>query len=109
MVNDTWLLMQLYWKLDRREVAGQSILRILAFILGGIGILFIGGMSAALGYGASFLTDPELPVVGRGRGGSPRAAGTHGSRPEPTPAPWIKLLTGQRSVNSVEDSIELIS
>jgi hypothetical protein len=62
MAADTWLLMKLYWKLDRREVTGQSKLRILAYVLGGIGILFIGAFSAAVGYFASFLLRPEMPV-----------------------------------------------
>ncbi len=62
MLADTWLLMRLYWKLDRREVTGQSALRILAYIAGLIGILFIGAMAAAVGYFSSFLTRPDLPV-----------------------------------------------
>lgn len=62
MATDTWLLMKLYWKLDRREVTGQSPWRIIATILGFIGILFIGAFSAAVGYFSSFLTRPEMPV-----------------------------------------------
>lgn len=62
MAADTWLLMKLYWKLDQREVTGQSKLRILAYVLGFIGILFIGAFSAAVGYFSSFLLRPEMPV-----------------------------------------------
>ena len=62
MAADTWLLMKLYWKLDRREVTGQSAWRILAYVAGFIGILFIGAVSAAVGYFSSFLTRPDLPV-----------------------------------------------
>jgi ABC-2 type transport system permease protein len=62
MVADTWLLMQLYWRLDRREVTSQSKLRILAYVLGVIGMLFIGAFSAAVGYFSSFLLRPEIPV-----------------------------------------------
>jgi hypothetical protein len=62
MAADTWLLMKLYWKLDRREVTAQSTLRILAYVLGFIGILFIGAFSAAVGYFSSFLLRPEMPV-----------------------------------------------
>ncbi|HMT21649.1 MAG TPA: hypothetical protein PKE20_10460, partial [Promineifilum sp.] len=60
MVADTWLLMKIYWLIDRREVTGQSALRILGFIVAAIGILFISVFSALLGFGASFLTRPEL-------------------------------------------------
>lgn len=63
MVADTWLLMKIYWLIDRREVTGQSALRILGFIIAAIGILFISVLSAALGFGASFLTRPEMPAV----------------------------------------------
>lgn len=62
MAVDTWLLMNLYWKLDRREATGRSRLRVLALVLGWIGILFIGAMSAAVGYFVSFLTRPEFSV-----------------------------------------------
>ena len=62
MVSDTWLLMKLYWLLDRREVTSQSALRILGFILAAIGILFISVFSGLAGYGASFLTRSDLPV-----------------------------------------------
>lgn len=62
MVADTWLLMKLYWRLDRREVTRQSKLRILAYVLGVIGMLFIGAFSAAVGYFASFLLSPDMPV-----------------------------------------------
>ena len=62
MVADTWLLMKLYWLLDRREVTSQSALRILGFILAAIGILFISVFSGLAGYGASFLTHSDLPV-----------------------------------------------
>ena len=62
MVADTWLLMKLYWLLDRREVTGQSKLRVLAYALGVIGMLFIGAFSAAVGYFASYLLRPEMPV-----------------------------------------------
>ena len=62
MVADTWLLMKLYWLLDRREVTSQSALRILGFILAAIGILFISVFSGLAGYGASFLTRSDLPV-----------------------------------------------
>lgn len=62
MVTDTWLLMQLYWKLDRREATGQSKWRIVATIAGIIGLLLIGAASAAFGYGASFLTRPDIPI-----------------------------------------------
>lgn len=60
MVADTWLLMTLYWRLDRREVTTQSTLRILGFVLAAIGILFISVFSGFMGYGASFLTSSEL-------------------------------------------------
>jgi len=62
MAVDTWLLMNLYWKLDRREATGKSRLRVLALVLGWIGILFIGAMAAAVGYFASFLTRPDFPA-----------------------------------------------
>lgn len=62
MVADTWLLMQLYWRIDRREVTGRSKLRILALALGGIAMLLIGAFSAAVGYFSSFLLRPEMPV-----------------------------------------------
>lgn len=61
MAADTWLLMKLYWTLDRREVTGQSPLRILAFILGLIGTLIIGAAAAAVGYFSSFMTRPDFP------------------------------------------------
>ena len=63
MAVDTWLLMRLYWKIDRREVTGRSPLRVLATILGIIGVLVIGGMAAAAGYFVTFLTRPESPVI----------------------------------------------
>ncbi|MBP6786034.1 MAG: hypothetical protein KA170_00495 [Candidatus Promineofilum sp.] len=63
MAIDTWLLMRLYWTLDRREVTGRSPLRILASILGVIGVLVIGAVSAAVGYFSSFLTRPDFPVT----------------------------------------------
>lgn len=62
MAADTWLLMRLYWKLDRREATGKSPWRILALIAGYIGVLFIGAASAAVGYFASFLLRPDFPV-----------------------------------------------
>ncbi len=62
MLRDIWLLMQLYWRLDRREVTGQSPWRILAMIAGGVGILFIGVFSAFVGYGLSLLTRPDFPI-----------------------------------------------
>lgn len=62
MAVDTWLLMRLYWKLDRREVTSQSPLRILVYIVASIGFLFIGATAAAVGYFSSFLTRPEMPV-----------------------------------------------
>ncbi|MCA9868089.1 MAG: hypothetical protein KIS95_11200 [Anaerolineae bacterium] len=63
MAADTWLLMLLYWRLDRREVTGRSPLRILATILGVIGVLLIGAVAAAMGYFSSFLTRPDFPVT----------------------------------------------
>lgn len=63
MAVDTWLLMRLYWTLDRREVTGRSPLRILATILGVIGVLLIGAVAAAVGYFSSFLTRPDFPVT----------------------------------------------
>ena len=62
MAVDTWLLMNLYWKLDRREATGRSRLRVLALVLGWVGILVIGAVAAAVGYFASFLTRPDFPV-----------------------------------------------
>ncbi len=62
MVHDAWLLMQLYWKLDRREIGGQSQWRILLLLLGGFAVLAIGAASAFVGFGLSFLAQPELPV-----------------------------------------------
>lgn len=61
MVNDTFLLMSLYMKLDRREVTGQSKLRILGFVLGIIGILLIGAMAAVVGYVSSLFARPDSP------------------------------------------------
>ncbi|MBP9502388.1 MAG: hypothetical protein KBF17_09525 [Candidatus Promineofilum sp.] len=62
MVHDAWLLMQLYWKLDRREIGGQSQWRILLLLLGGFAVLAIGAASAFVGFGLSFLAQPDLPV-----------------------------------------------
>lgn len=62
MLTDTLLLMQLYWKLDRREIGGRSPTRILLTILAALGILALGAASGFVGFGASFLARPELPV-----------------------------------------------
>lgn len=62
MATDTWLLMNLYWKLDRREATGRSRLRVLALVLGWVGILVIGAAAAAAGYFSAFLTRPEFSV-----------------------------------------------
>jgi ABC-2 type transport system permease protein len=61
MLDDTWQLMRLYWKIDWREGSGQSGWRFLAFLAGIIVLLVIGAGSAAAGYGASFLTRLDPP------------------------------------------------
>jgi len=62
MLTDTLLLMQLYWKLDRREISSGSPWRILLMILAAFGILAMGAFSGFVGFGLSFLTRPEVPV-----------------------------------------------
>ena len=62
MWADTWLLMRLYWKIDRRGATGGSRWRIIGLVAAFIGLFFIGATSAAVGYGASFLTRSDLPV-----------------------------------------------
>lgn len=62
MWADTLLLMRLYWKIDRRQATSGSRWRILGLAAATVGLLFLGVASAAVGFGASFLTRPELPV-----------------------------------------------
>ncbi len=62
MWPDVLLLMQLYWKLDRRDVTSVRGWRRLGMLVGFIAFLFLGALSAAAGYGLSFLTRPESPV-----------------------------------------------
>lgn len=67
MWADTLLLMRHYWKLDRREYSRLRGWKLVGYIAATIGFLFIGAFSAFLGYGASFLLRPEMPVrVGPG-------------------------------------------
>ncbi|MFO7661218.1 MAG: ABC transporter permease [Chloroflexota bacterium] len=61
MLDDTWQLMRLYWKIDWREGSGQSGWRFLAFLAGIVVMVVIGAGSAAAGYGASFLTRLDPP------------------------------------------------
>ena len=56
------MLMQLYWKLDQREVTRVRGWRLVGIIAAGVSFLFLGGLSALVGFGASFLTKPNLPV-----------------------------------------------
>lgn len=63
MAADTWLLMTLYWKIDRREAVGQSLWRALAYVAGLVFMLFVAAASAAFGFFISFLTQPESPVI----------------------------------------------
>ena len=63
MAVDTWLLMRLYWKIDRREVTGRSPLRILATLLAILGVLAIGAAAAAAGYFLTYLTRPDSPLI----------------------------------------------
>lgn len=63
MAADTWLLMTLYWKIDRREAVGQSLWRALAYVAGLVFMLFVAAASAAFGLFISFLTQPESPVI----------------------------------------------
>lgn len=62
MWADIWMLMQLYWTLDRREVTRLRGWKLVGYIAAFISFLFLGVMSAVVGYGASFLTRPDLPV-----------------------------------------------
>lgn len=62
MWPDVLLLMQLYWKLDRRDVTSVRGWRRLGMLVGFIAFLFLGALSAAAGYGLSFLTRPESPI-----------------------------------------------
>lgn len=67
MWADTLLLMRHYWKLDRREFSRVRGWKMVGYIAATIAFLFIGVFSAALGYGASFLLRPDMPVqVGPG-------------------------------------------
>jgi len=67
MWADTWMLMRHYWKLDQREYSRLRGWKLVGYIAAIIGFLFIGGFSALIGYGASFLLRPEMPVrVGPG-------------------------------------------
>ncbi|MBX7250357.1 MAG: hypothetical protein K1X50_00145 [Candidatus Promineofilum sp.] len=62
MWRDVLLLMQLYWKTDRRDLTRLRGWRLVGTLVGLIAFLFIGAFSAAAGYGLSFLTRPESPV-----------------------------------------------
>jgi ABC-2 type transport system permease protein len=61
------MLMRHYWKLDRREYSRVRGWKLIGYIAALIAFLFMGAFSAALGYGASFLLRPDMPVrVGPG-------------------------------------------
>ena len=62
MTTDVWELMQLYWKLDQREVTGASRWRVIAFMAAILGLIVGGVISGFVGYGLSFLNRPEVPV-----------------------------------------------
>ena len=62
MWSDAWLLMQLYWRIDRRSLAGGSRWRVVGFFFAALGLLLLGGFSAAVGYGTSFLLRPDMPL-----------------------------------------------
>lgn len=62
MLTDTLLLMQLYWRLDRREIGGRSRWRVVLTILAALGILVMGVVSGFVGFGASILARPDLQV-----------------------------------------------
>ena len=67
MWADTLMLMRHYWKLDRREYSRVRGWKLIGYIAALIAFLFMGAFSAALGYGASFLLRPDMPVrVGPG-------------------------------------------
>ncbi len=67
MWADVLLLMRHYWKLDRREYSRVRGWKLVGYIAATIAFLFIGVFSAAIGYGASFLLRPDMPVrVGPG-------------------------------------------
>jgi ABC-2 type transport system permease protein len=67
MWADTLMLMRHYWKLDQREYSRVRGWKLIGYIAAVIAFLFIGVFSAAIGYGASFLLRPEMPVrVGPG-------------------------------------------
>ena len=61
------MLMRHYWKLDQREYSRVRGWKLVGYIAAFIAFLFIGAFSAAIGYGASFLLRPDMPVrVGPG-------------------------------------------
>jgi hypothetical protein len=62
MWADTWLLMRHYWKLDRREFSRLRGWKLVGYIVAIIGFLFLGGISALAGWGASFLVRPDMPI-----------------------------------------------
>lgn len=62
MWADTLLLMRTYWTIDRREATGGSRWRYVAMLFGGLGLLVLGVFSGFVGWGASFLINPELSV-----------------------------------------------
>ena len=67
MWADTLLLMRHYWKLDRREYSRVRGWKLVGYVAAIIAFLFVGAFSAAIGYGASFLLRPDMPVrVGPG-------------------------------------------
>ena len=67
MWADTLMLMRHYWRLDRREYSRVRGWKLVGYIAALIAFLFMGAFSAALGYGASFLLRPDMPVrVGPG-------------------------------------------
>ena len=67
MWADTLMLMRHYWKLDQREYSRLRGWKLVGYIAAIIAFLFIGAFSAAIGYGASFLQRPDMPVrVGPG-------------------------------------------
>lgn len=59
MATDTWLLMKLYWTLDRRAGSGLSLGRILVTIVAVFGGLVMGVFSAFAGWGISLLAVPD--------------------------------------------------